>query len=234
VYVLSFTLSIYVINPLLDIITNTLPNTRLIRCIHHALHNLPKPCPNKTQRPRITHQPPPLTRDHRTTRRRRGRTRYRDAEPSAVGWYRWRRRERSWVLENNGKRRSDVVRGRRTRRRRRGGRRTSDASESKSTKRPHDNGIPIRLRHHLTNTPRPLLPPLPLSASPSTANLDLLLSLDLALNLIHLSRSSLKRVESFSGYPGHYGTRVRDTVEEVFIALLLTLGERHVVRGFDE
>jgi recyclin-1 len=61
-----------------------------------------------------------------------------------------------------------------------------------------------------------------------------LLSLDLALNLIHLSRSSLKRVESFSGSPGHYGTHVRDTTEEGVIALFLTLGERYVVRGFDE
>jgi recyclin-1 len=97
--------------------------------------------------------------------------------------------------------------------------------------------ITVSLSDYDITSPTPLVPfspPSPLSASPSTANLDLLLSLDLALNLIHLSRSSLKRVESFSGYPGHYGTRVRDTVEEVFIALLWTLGERHVVRGFDE
>jgi len=84
-------------------------------------------------------------------------------------------------------------------------------------------------------SPTPLVPPTqPSPTLTSTANLDLLLSLDLALNLIHLSRSSLKRVESFSGYPGHYGTRVRDTIEEVFIALLFVLGEGHVVRGFDE
>ncbi|EDR10470.1 uncharacterized protein LACBIDRAFT_248167 [Laccaria bicolor S238N-H82] len=98
---------------------------------------------------------------------------------------------------------------------------------------------------HVHDAPNPLSPsitsPTPLvSASQpsptltSTANLDLLLSLDLALNLIHLSRSSLKRVESFSGYPGHYGGRVRDTIEEVFIALLGVLGEGHVVRGFDD
>ena len=94
---------------------------------------------------------------------------------------------------------------------------------------------PTSPSHHEITSPTPLVPPTqPSPTLTSTANLDLLLSLDLALNLIHLSRSSLKRVESFSGYPGHYGTRVRDTIEEVFIALLFVLGEGHVVRGFDE
>ena len=97
-------------------------------------------------------------------------------------------------------------------------------------------GVPTSPTHtELITSPTPLVPPTqPSPTLTSTANLDLLLSLDLALNLIHLSRSSLKRVESFSGYPGHYGTRVRDTIEEVFIALLFVLGEGHVVRGFDE
>jgi len=67
---------------------------------------------------------------------------------------------------------------------------------------------------------------------PGTHQLDLLLSLDVALELIHADRESLKRVETFSGYPGHYGHRVRDTIEEIFILMLQALGERHVVRGF--
>ncbi|KAH9919236.1 uncharacterized protein B0H18DRAFT_1028639, partial [Fomitopsis serialis] len=53
---------------------------------------------------------------------------------------------------------------------------------------------------------------------------DLLLSLDIALELIHADRESLKRAETFSGYPGQYGHRVRDTIEEIF---------RHVKPGFD-
>ncbi|KAJ3553273.1 hypothetical protein NP233_g12683 [Leucocoprinus birnbaumii] len=66
-----------------------------------------------------------------------------------------------------------------------------------------------------------------------TANqLDLLLSLDVALELIHADREALKRVEAFAGYPGHYGHRVRDTIEELFILMLQTLGERHVTKGF--
>jgi len=76
-------------------------------------------------------------------------------------------------------------------------------------------------------------------ATPLTGNgsnvqhqLDLLLSLDVALEIIHADRESLKRVETFAGYPGHYGHRVRDTIEEIFILMLQTIGERHVSKGF--
>ncbi|KAF9440703.1 hypothetical protein P691DRAFT_715495, partial [Macrolepiota fuliginosa MF-IS2] len=70
---------------------------------------------------------------------------------------------------------------------------------------------------------------------PEGANqLDLLLSLDIALELIHADREALKRVETFAGYPGHYGHRVRDTIEELFILVLQILGERHVTKGFGQ
>ncbi|KAI0657050.1 exocyst complex component Sec10-like protein [Cubamyces menziesii] len=69
-------------------------------------------------------------------------------------------------------------------------------------------------------------------STPNSAPLDLLLSLDTALELIHADRESLKRVETFSGYPGTYGHRVRDTVEEIFV-LLQALGERHIKPGFE-
>ncbi|KAI0759399.1 exocyst complex component Sec10-like protein [Trametes elegans] len=68
---------------------------------------------------------------------------------------------------------------------------------------------------------------------PGLDNLDLLLSLDTALELIHADRESLKRAETFSGYPGTYGHRVRDTIEEIFVLLLQALGERHIKPGFD-
>jgi len=74
--------------------------------------------------------------------------------------------------------------------------------------------------------------PLPSSNSEVTHQLDLLLSLDVALEIIHADRESLKRVETFAGYPGHYGHRVRDTIEEIFILMLHALGDRHVSRGF--
>jgi recyclin-1 len=49
---------------------------------------------------------------------------------------------------------------------------------------------------------------------------------------LHADRESLKRAEPFAGYPGHYGRRVRDTIEEIFISLLQVLGEKHVFPGF--
>ena len=67
---------------------------------------------------------------------------------------------------------------------------------------------------------------------PPTNKLELLLSLDIALELIHASRESLKRCETFSGYPGHYGHRVQDTLEEIFILMLQSLSSSHVTPGF--
>jgi recyclin-1 len=64
--------------------------------------------------------------------------------------------------------------------------------------------------------------------------LDLLLSLDIALQLIHADRESLKRVETFVGFPGHYGFRVRDSIEELFILLLRAIADRHVEKGFSQ
>ncbi|KAI9438306.1 exocyst complex component Sec10-like protein [Lactarius indigo] len=77
------------------------------------------------------------------------------------------------------------------------------------------------------------------SASPqpprlhSYDNLQLLLSLDVTLELIHATRESLKRVEIFVGYPGTYGVRVRETIEELATEMLGVLGERHVRNGFE-
>jgi len=63
--------------------------------------------------------------------------------------------------------------------------------------------------------------------------LQLLLSLDLTLELIHAARESLKRLEIFVNYPRTYGVRVKETVEEVASELLGVLGERHVRNGFE-
>lgn len=71
----------------------------------------------------------------------------------------------------------------------------------------------------------------------STANADferlqLLVSLDTALELIHGDRESLKRTETFAKYPGKCGTKVVETVEELFILLLKAIGDRHIAPGF--
>lgn len=68
---------------------------------------------------------------------------------------------------------------------------------------------------------------------PSYDNLQLLLSLDVTLELIHAARESLKRLEIFVNYPGTYGVRVRETIEEIAGELLGVLGERHVRNGFE-
>lgn len=62
--------------------------------------------------------------------------------------------------------------------------------------------------------------------------LDLLLSLDVSLKLIHATRDALKRLETFGTYPRPMGTRVRETLEEVFCEMLSVLGTRHIGRGF--
>jgi recyclin-1 len=63
--------------------------------------------------------------------------------------------------------------------------------------------------------------------------LQLLVSLDTALELIHADRDALKRVETFANYPGKYGYRVRETIEEIFILMLKAAGDRHIAPGFD-
>jgi recyclin-1 len=65
------------------------------------------------------------------------------------------------------------------------------------------------------------------------AALDHLLSLDTALSLIHASRESLKRAETFAAYPAPMGHRVRDTLAELFVLLLVALEGRHVGPGFE-
>lgn len=63
--------------------------------------------------------------------------------------------------------------------------------------------------------------------------MDLLLSLDVALELIHATRDALKRTETFAGYPGTYGHRVRETIEELFILMLQSMAQRHLSPGFE-
>lgn len=62
--------------------------------------------------------------------------------------------------------------------------------------------------------------------------LQLLVSLDTALELIQVDRDSLKRAETFVKYPGKVGTKVREAIEEIFIFLLKAVGDRHIAPGF--
>lgn len=62
--------------------------------------------------------------------------------------------------------------------------------------------------------------------------LQLLVSIDTALELIHADRESLKRTETFAKYPGKTGSKVVEAIEEVFILLLKAVGDRHIAPGF--
>ena len=77
------------------------------------------------------------------------------------------------------------------------------------------------------------VPPTSAAPPPDFDKFETLLSLDIALELIHADREALKRAETFSGYPGQYGHRVRDTIEELFVLMLQALGERHIKLGFE-
>jgi recyclin-1 len=50
--------------------------------------------------------------------------------------------------------------------------------------------------------------------------------------LIHADRDALKRTETFASYPGKYGHRVRETIEEIFILMLKATADRHIAPGF--
>ncbi|GAA5994915.1 hypothetical protein JCM11641_005976, partial [Rhodosporidiobolus odoratus] len=107
--------------------------------------------------------------------------------------------------------------------------------------------VPARLSIDASGTisaTDPSLPsPAPSSATTTTTaparpsrfdRMQLFLSLDTALQLIQADRDSLKRIQTFIRYPGVYGRKVRDAIEEVFIVLLQVLGEKHVGPAFEK
>ncbi|WVF72932.1 hypothetical protein IAT40_007750 [Kwoniella sp. CBS 6097] len=63
-------------------------------------------------------------------------------------------------------------------------------------------------------------------------SLQLLVSLDTALELIQADRDSLKRAETFAKYTGRAGVRVKEAIEEIFILMLKAAGDRHIAPGF--
>ncbi|KAF9175279.1 F-box protein: endocytic membrane traffic, recycling ReCYcling 1 [Mortierella sp. AD010] len=60
-----------------------------------------------------------------------------------------------------------------------------------------------------------------------------LLSVELALHLIHLDKDALHRLSAFAGLGGVLGGLVEKTIESVFIALLKSLGLQHIKPGFE-
>jgi len=61
-----------------------------------------------------------------------------------------------------------------------------------------------------------------------------LFSLEVALNLVHMAKTSIERAAVFARADGAFQRRARELCEEIFVLLLQTLGERHVRAGFDK
>lgn len=86
-----------------------------------------------------------------------------------------------------------------------------------------------------SSTPRTDTPVPPGTPKPDIQGFDrlqLLVSLDTALELIQADRDSLKRCETFARYPGRYGHKVREAIEEIFILMLQVAADRHIAPGF--
>lgn len=103
------------------------------------------------------------------------------------------------------------------------------SSHSALAKPPATTTPPVLSKAASGTTPSSLIRP---NNTQKFSALDLLLSLDVSLELIHATRDALKRLETFGTYPRPIGTRVRETLEEVFCEMLSVLGTRHIARGF--
>ena len=61
-----------------------------------------------------------------------------------------------------------------------------------------------------------------------------LFSIEIALNLVHMAKSSIERAAIFVKLGGAFAKDARFQCELIFIALLQTLGTRHIKGGFDQ
>lgn len=62
--------------------------------------------------------------------------------------------------------------------------------------------------------------------------MQLLLSLDTALQMIHFNRDSLKRLETLAHAPTSLQPRIQQVMDRIATAFLLCISDRHVVPGF--
>lgn len=94
------------------------------------------------------------------------------------------------------------------------------------------NDVNARLAAGSLETSHPSTPSPTQQNNKSFDRLQLLVSLDTALELIQVDRDSLKRAETFAKYPGKVGLKVKEAIEEIFIFLLKAVGDRHIAPGF--
>ncbi|KAK4696610.1 recyclin-1, partial [Lecanoromycetidae sp. Uapishka_2] len=99
------------------------------------------------------------------------------------------------------------------------------------------NGTVLSANRPITPLPEP--PTTELAAKAAIMNSRLegirsLFSIEVALNLVHLAKSSIERAAVFVKLSGHFAKDARLQCELIFISLLQTLGTRHIKAGFDQ
>lgn len=99
------------------------------------------------------------------------------------------------------------------------------------------NGTTINANGATTPIPEP--PTTELAAKAAIMNSRLegirsLFSIEVALNLVHMAKSSIERAAIFVKLGGGFAKDARFQCELVFISLLQTLGTRHIKAGFDQ
>ena len=119
---------------------------------------------------------------------------------------------------------------------------TVEATKSKEITRTSSpsisNGTALSANRPLTPLPEP--PTTELAAKAAIMNSRLegirsLFSIEVALNLVHLAKTSIERAATFTKLPGARFTQdARLQCELIFISLLQTLGNRHIQAGFDQ
>lgn len=90
-----------------------------------------------------------------------------------------------------------------------------------------------------SSTPNPEAPTTELAAKAAIMNSRLegirsLFSIEVALNLVHVAKSSIERAAVFVKAGGQFGADARKQCELVFVLLLQSLGTRHIKAGFDQ
>lgn len=106
--------------------------------------------------------------------------------------------------------------------------------------------LPVRAPS-TTPTPTPSGRATPALAAPTTElaaqtaimeskleNIRNLFSLEVALQLIHLAKSSIERGALFIAFGGQIGEEAKEACEGIFVELLSALGTRHIQSGFDQ
>ncbi|MCJ1317470.1 F-box protein: endocytic membrane traffic, recycling ReCYcling 1 [Xylographa vitiligo] len=118
---------------------------------------------------------------------------------------------------------------------------TYQAPPSRGSSRPDtpnpQNGPAMLVSRSRTPIPEPPTTELAAKAAILKSKLEgirTLFSLEVALNLVHMAKSSIDRAAVFARVKGIFDTDARNECEVIFIMLLRTLGDRHVKAGFDQ